>query len=111
LNTPVGPAHGGLVVQEEAHQGRAPLPVGDASERIGQGLAQLRPAGQGLLDDHRLVHLAVHQEEQEGPGVQVGHGGGRPGSGTGRLWRSRAGTAGQGDEKGGGEEAAHERRW
>ena len=86
-----GPAHGGHVVQEQPHERRAPLRVGDAAEGHRQRLAQLRPPGERLLDVERLVLLAVDQEEQQGALVEVGH---RDGEVGGR----EAGTAGAGDK-------------
>ena len=72
---------GWRVIQEKAHQGRPHLRVRDPSQRHRQGLAKLRTAGQGLLDDHGLVRLPVHHEEKEGAGLQVRDRGHRAGGG------------------------------
>jgi hypothetical protein len=66
-----GPAHGGHVVQEEPDERRPGLGVGNPAEGLGQGLPQLRSPGERLLDDHRLVHLAVHQKKKKRANLQV----------------------------------------
>jgi hypothetical protein len=76
------PADGGHVVQEEPHQGGAALLVGDPPEGVREGFPQLRPPGERLLDDHRLVLLPVDQIEEQRADVQV-EGGSQLGCGRG----------------------------
>src|SRR5262245_9901923 len=61
-----------VVVQEEADQDRAPPAVRRAPQGHGQRLAQRGVAAQGALDRELVVGLAVGQEQEEGPLVEVG---------------------------------------